>query len=153
MKPHIVLYQTDIAQNFGTIVRSAVAFGLPVHVIEPLGFVWDEPKMRRAGMDYLERADLKRHKSWEHFLETERPTMNRLVLMTTKGSDLLQDFTAQEGDYYLFGRESAGVPDEVHAEADARIRLPMIAGERSINLAQSCSIIMFESLRQLKLLP
>jgi len=153
MKPQIVLYQTDIAQNFGTIVRTAVAFGLTVHVIEPLGFVWDEPKMRRAGMDYLDRADIRRHKSWQHFLDSERKQMNRLVLITTKGSDLFQNFTAEEGDYYLFGRESAGVPDDVHAESDARIRLPMVAGERSINLAQSCAIIMFDSLRQLKLLP
>lgn len=150
MKPKIVLYQTDMAQNFGSVVRSCVALGFEIHVIEPLGFVWNESKMKRSGMDYLERANLTRHKSWKKFLESENP--KRLVLITTKGSEKLNHFTFCEGDTILFGRESAGVPDDVHNRADERILIPMKEGERSINLAQSCAIVMFEINRQLNCL-
>lgn len=149
----IVLFQTDMAQNFGTVVRTAVTFGVTVHVIEPLGFVWDEPKMRRAGMDYLDRADVIRHKSWAKFLESEKDKMGRLVALTTKGSDLIQKFTPEESDYLIFGRESAGLPDDIHESCDERIRIPMAKGERSMNLAVSAGIVMYDTLYKLGALP
>ena len=146
MKPRIVLYQPDIAQNVGAIIRTAVCFGLEVHLIEPMGFAWNEPKMQRAGMDYLERAQITRHKSWQDFLAVKDAA--RLVALTTKGSTSLENFTFRQDDYLLFGRESAGLPEEVHAKANARVRIPMAEGERSMNLAQSCAIVSFEAMRQ-----
>lgn len=150
---NIILFRTDQAQNLGTVVRTAVTFGVRVHVIEPLGFVWDEPRMRRAGMDYLDRADLVRHKSWNKFLEAESARMKRLVAITTKGADLMQNFKPQEGDYYIFGQESAGLPDDIHNSAEARIRIPMVEGERSMNLAISTGIVMYNVLARLGKLP
>lgn len=149
----IVLYQTDMAQNFGTVVRTAVTLGVKVHVIEPLGFVWDEPKMRRAGMDYLDRADIIRHKSWNKFLETEGENIGRLVALTTKGSEPLSGFKPLENDYYIFGQESAGLPEHIHAMCPARILIPMVEGERSMNLAVSAGIVMYDTLNKLNTLP
>lgn len=146
MKPRIILFQSDIAQNVGSIIRTAVCFGMEVHLIEPLGFAWNEGKMKRAGMDYLERAEVTRHVSWEAFLGAKDD--GRIVALTTKGSDSLEKFTFQKNDYLLFGRESAGLPEGVHNQADARVRIPMAEGERSMNLAQSCAIVSFEALRQ-----
>ena len=150
MKPRIVLYQPDIAQNVGSIIRTAVCFGLEVHLIEPMGFAWNEAKMQRAGMDYLERAKVTRHTSWQSFMASKDSA--RLVALTTKGSESLEKFAFRENDYLLFGRESAGLPEEVHAKADARVRIPMAEGERSMNLAQSCAIVSFEALRQTTLI-
>lgn len=144
----IALYQPDIAQNVGSIIRMAVCFGLPIHLIEPMGFPFNEAKFKRAGMDYIDRANLTRHKSWEHFLAT-KPPESRLVALTTKASTLLSHFTFEVGDYLLFGRESAGLPDSVHNLCKGRVRIPMVEGERSINLAQSCAIAAFEAQRQL----
>jgi len=150
--PEIVLYQPDIAQNVGSIIRMAVCFGLPVHLIEPMGFPFNEAKFKRAGMDYLDRAKLTRHKSWEHFLEA-KPAQSRLVALTTKGSTLLPEFQFKAGDYLLFGRESAGLPEFVHTLCEGRVRIPMVKGERSINLAQSCAITCYQAQQQLNLLP
>lgn len=149
----IVLFQTDMAQNFGTVVRTAVTLGVKVHVIEPLGFVWDEPKMRRAGMDYLDRANIVRHKSWQKFLDAEEGRMGRLVALTTKGSEPLNGFQPKENDYYIFGQESAGLPDNVHERSDKRILIPMVEGERSMNLAVSVGIVMYDTLNKLNALP
>lgn len=149
----VVLYQTDMAQNFGTVVRTAVTLGVKVHVIEPLGFVWDEPKMRRAGMDYLDRADIIRHKSWNKFLETEGEKIGRLVALTTKGSSPLSSFKPLENDYYIFGQESAGLPEHIHNMCPARILIPMVEGERSMNLAVSAGIVMYDTLNKLNALP
>ena len=146
MKPQIVLYQPDIAQNVGSILRTAVCFSLEVHLIEPMGFPWNAAKMQRAGMDYLERAQITRHKSWQDFLAVKQS--GRLVALTTKGRESLENFTFQQDDYLLFGRESAGLPEHVHKQATARVRIPMAEGERSMNLAQSCSVVSFEALRQ-----
>lgn len=149
----IVLFQTDMAQNFGTVVRTAVTLGVKVHVVEPLGFVWDEPKMRRAGMDYLDRADLVRHKSFQKFMESEGDKMGRLVALTTKGSEPLSGFKPEKGDYYIFGQESAGLPDAVHEMCQKRILIPMVEGERSMNLAVSAGIVMYDTLNKLNALP
>lgn len=148
---NIVLYQPDIAQNVGAIIRTSVVFGVRVHLIEPMGFIWDLNKMKRSGMDYLERATIIRHKSFEHFLENEKPS--RLALLTTKGATYLSEYTPKEGDYLMFGRESAGVPDDVHEKADIRFKIPMTEGERSLNLAQTCAITMYDTLQKLGGLP
>jgi tRNA (cytidine/uridine-2'-O-)-methyltransferase len=153
MPLNIVLYQTDIAQNFGTIARTCVTMGARLHVIEPLGFLWDEKKMRRAGMDYLDRVDLVRHKSFDRFMETEKDNMGRLVVSTTKGADHLQNYKPMAADYILFGRESAGVPEEIHNLADERIRIPMVEGERSMNIAVSAGIVMYDAMNKLGILP
>lgn len=145
MNLSIALYQPDMPQNVGSILRTATVFGLKVHIIRPTGFIWNEAKMRRAGMDYLDRADYQLHDSWEAFI-AQPP--GRLVLMTTKGSTSITEFTFTSGDCLLFGRESAGVPDEVHNVVPQRVRIPMVAGERSINLAQTVAIASFEAMRQ-----
>ncbi|MBE6449665.1 MAG: tRNA (cytidine(34)-2'-O)-methyltransferase [Alphaproteobacteria bacterium] len=142
----IALYQPDIAQNTGTIIRMAVCFGLPVDIIEPCGFVWDSKELKRAGMDYLEKADVSRHMSWETFLQ-KNPN-KRIVLLTTKSSEPYNQFKFDRDDILLFGRESAGVPDEVHNYVQGRIRIPMKKEERSLNLAVSCAIATAEALRQ-----
>lgn len=146
--PEIVLYQPDIAQNVGSIIRMAVCFGIPIHLIEPMGFPFNEAKFRRAGMDYLDRAKLTRHKSWDDFM-AQKASEKRLVALTTKSSGLMNDFSFKSGDYLLFGRESAGLPDSVHDVCDARVRIPMVNGERSMNLAQSCAVTCYEAQRQL----
>ncbi len=142
----IALYQPDIPQNTGTILRLAACFGVPVDIIEPCGFALSDARMRRAGMDYIDHVDWSRHNSWERFLE-QRPS-GRLVLLTTKADASLQDFIFNADDTLLFGQESAGVPDAVHNRADARVSIPMQRGLRSLNLAVSASIAAWEALRQ-----
>lgn len=145
----IALYQPDIAQNTGTILRMATCFGLPVDIIEPCGFIWNSKELKRAGMDYLEKADVTRHMAWETFIE-KNPN-KRLVLLTTKSSVPHTEFIFDEEDILLFGRESAGVPDEVHNYVSNRIRIPMMPEERSLNLAVSCGIAISEAMRQTNL--
>lgn len=147
----ITLYQPDIPQNTGTILRMAVCFGLPVDIIEPCGFLFDDKQLKRAGMDYLPKANLTRYPSWDDYLKNK--PKGRLVLLTTHGSTPLTDFAFKEDDILLFGRESAGVPEHVHTQADARILIPMVATERSLNLAVSCAITAGEALRQTNLFP
>lgn len=147
----LALYEPDIAPNVGAILRLAACLDLGVDVIEPCGFVWSEPKLRRAGMDYLDQVALKRHTSWARYLETARP--QRLVLMTTKGAAALPRFAFAPGDTLLLGRESAGVPDEVHAQADARVAIPLATGARSLNVAIAAGIAAAEALRQLDAFP
>lgn len=151
MTIQIALYQTDIAQNFGAIARTTVCFGAGLHVIEPLGFVWNEAKMRRAGMDYLDRAQIARHLSWDKF--TENRPQGRLIAITKFGDSSLPAFTFEKDDILLFGRESAGLPDNVVAACDVRLRIPMRVGERSLNLAQSCAITLYTALQQTQQLP
>ena len=142
----IALYQPDIAQNTGTILRMSVCFGLPVDIIEPCGFIWNSKELKRAGMDYLDKADVTRHMAWESFIQIYQN--RRLVLLTTKSSIPHTDFKFQENDILLFGRESAGVPDEVHNYVQNRIRIPMKAQERSLNIAISCGIAVSEAMHQ-----
>lgn len=146
----LALYQPDIPQNAGAILRLAACFGVRVHIIEPCGFVLDDRRMRRAGMDYLDKAALIRHSGWAAFVAADP---GRLVLATTRAATRLDEFAFAEGDCLLFGRESAGVPDEVHASAHARIRIPMRPGLRSINVAQAAAILTSEALRQLAAFP
>ena len=145
----IALYQPDIPQNTGTILRMAVCFGLPVDIIEPCGFIWNSKELKRAGMDYLDKADVTRHMSWETFLQANPG--KRLVLLTTKASVPYTTFKFETDDILLFGRESAGVPENVHNKVDARIRIPMKPDERSLNLALSYAMATAEALRQTSL--
>lgn len=147
----LTLFQPDIPQNAGNLFRTAACFGVPVHLVEPCGFVLSDSKMRRAGMDYLTHVNLTRHQSWQSYL-TDRPR-GRLVLLTTKGADSLERFSFENGDNIILGRESAGVPDDVHDASDARVSLTMAPGLRSMNVAVCGGIVLFEALRQLKALP
>ena len=142
----IALYQPDIPQNTGTILRMAVCFGLPVDIIEPCGFIWNSKELKRAGMDYLDKVDVTRHMAWETFLQEHNK--ERLVLLTTKASVPYTKFQFQKDDILLFGRESAGVPENVHQTVQARIRIPMKPDERSLNLALSCAMATTEAMRQ-----
>jgi tRNA (cytidine/uridine-2'-O-)-methyltransferase len=142
----LVLYQPDIPQNTGTILRMAACFGVPVEVIEPTGFVWSEQRMRRAGMDYLTLAQVTRHASWEAYLANRPP--GRLVLLTTRGATPLPEVRFSADDHLLLGQESAGVPDTVHDLADVTVRLPMRSEARSLNVAMTAAIALAEGLRQ-----
>ncbi|MCV6547081.1 MAG: tRNA (cytidine(34)-2'-O)-methyltransferase [Cohaesibacter sp.] len=149
----IALYQPDIPQNTGTILRMAACLNLHVHIIEPCGFALNDRTLRRAGMDYLDRSTYTKHLSWSHFVSWAEQQEKRLVLATTKASKPFLDISYQSNDILLFGRESVGVPDEVHERADARITIPMREGERSLNLAISTAMLASEALRQLKAFP
>jgi len=145
----IALYQPDIAGNTGTILRMAACFGLAVDIIEPAGFDLSDRNLRRAGMDYLEMAALKRHVDFAAFDAWRVAEGRRLLLFTTKAAVPYTDFSYADGDIVLFGRESAGVPDHVHARADARLLIPMRGGGRSLNLALSAAMAAGEAMRQL----
>jgi len=144
----LALYQPDIAQNTATVIRLGVCLGVCIDIIEPCGFLFTDKGFRRAGMDYLELATVTRHPSWEAF----RPA-GRLVLLTTGAELAYTDFAFHPDDTLLLGRESAGVPDEVHAAADARLRIPMRPGLRSINVALAAAMVLGEALRQTDGLP
>lgn len=150
MTIRLALYEPDIPQNTGTVLRLAACMGIGVDVIEPCGFVWDEKKMRRSGMDYLDQVDVVRHGSWAAFTESNQ---RRIVLLSTKAEQSHTDFSFQDGDVLLLGRESAGVPDHVHATASARICIPMAPAMRSINVAVSAAMVLGEALRQLDAYP
>src|ERR1700704_1916626 len=126
----IALFEPDIPQNAAAIIRLGACLGVAVDMIEPCGFLFSEAGFRRAGLDYVERADIQRHESWEAFYAKRK---GRLVLLTTKASVSYTAFGFELDDTLLFGRESAGVPDHLHGAADARIRIPLRAGLRSLN--------------------
>lgn len=147
----IILYQPDMAGNLGAIMRSCACFGVELEVIEPCGFPLTTKALRRTAMDYGAPESLKRHSSWHQF--DASPESGRLVLFTTKGASPLTDFEFRSDDRLLFGRESAGVPEEVHAAADDRVIIPIAEGARSFNLATSVAIAAFEGLRQTGGLP
>ena len=144
----IALYQPDIAGNTGTILRFAACLGLAVDIIEPAGFDISDRNLKRAGMDYLAAVTLTRHVSWDRFEDWRQTTGRRLVLASTKAAAHYTDFTYRPDDILLFGRESAGVPDHVHETADGRVLIPMVEGQRSINVALSAAMICGEALRQ-----
>jgi tRNA (cytidine/uridine-2'-O-)-methyltransferase len=139
----LALYQPDIAQNAASLIRLGACLGVAVDIIEPCGFLFSEKGFKRAGMDYLELASVTRHSSWTAF----RPE-GRLVLLTTRATLSYTRFAFAPDDVILLGRESAGVPDEVHAAAQARLRIPMRTEARSINVAQAAAMVLGEALRQ-----
>jgi tRNA (cytidine/uridine-2'-O-)-methyltransferase len=144
----IALYQPDIAGNTGTILRMAACLGLGVDIIEPAGFDSSDRNLRRAGMDYLEMAQLARHLDFARFDEWRRGDGRRLVLLSTKATLPYTKFDFADGDVLLFGRESAGVPDSIHDAADARLVIPMRGGGRSLNVALAAAMVAGEALRQ-----
>jgi tRNA (cytidine/uridine-2'-O-)-methyltransferase len=144
----IALYQPDIPQNTGTILRLAACFGVPVDIIGPAGFDISDRNLRRAGLDYLEHVTLERHESFEAFLKASAIENRRIVLMTTKAETTLYDFAFGPNDTLLFGRESAGVPESVHQAVPVRLRIPIQTGLRSLNLAVAAAIGLSEGLRQ-----
>lgn len=147
----IALFQPDIAANAATIMRLAACLGLRVRIIEPAGFTWSDSSLKRAGMDYLAKADLVRDRSWQDFRTATAG--KRLVLLTTKATLPYTAATFSAGDILLLGRESAGVTDEVHAAVDLRICIPMLPGLRSLNVAMACAMATGEALRQLGAFP
>ncbi len=149
MRPRLALYQPDIPQNTGTILRLAACLGLGVDVIEPCGFVFSDRRMRRAGMDYVDMVDLVRHASWDAFLADSKAN-RRLVLLTTRGSEDYTGFDYSPEDTLILGRESAGVPDEVHDAVHARVVIPLAKDARSLNVALAAAMVTGEALRQIK---
>ena len=146
--PRLALFQPDIPQNAGTMLRMAACLGVPVEIVEPAGFDVSDRNLRRAGLDYLGSVTINRHASWRAFEEWRRRAGLRLVLATTKGALPYASFAFGRDDLILLGRESAGVPDEVHAAADARVVGPMQEGLRSLNVAVAAAMILGEALRQ-----
>ena len=142
----LALYQPDIPQNTGTILRLAACLGVAVDIIGPAGFDLSDRAFKRAGLDYLEKATMTLHVSWEAFLADRPP--GRLVLLTTKAATPHHTFPFVVGDTLLLGRESAGVPELVHGAVHARVRIPMRDGMRSLNVAVAAAIVLGEGLRQ-----
>jgi len=144
----LVSFQPDIAPNLGAMIRLSACMDVPLDIIEPCGFPLSIKSLKRSAMDYADIADLTKFNSWEDYLE-KRP-IGRIVLMTTKADDVLWDFKFQPDDAILMGRESAGVPAEVHDRAEARIKLPMFGPARSLNVAMSAAMAVSEALRQVR---
>ena len=152
----LALYQPDIAQNTGTILRLGACFGVPVDVIGPTGFDMSDRALKRAALDYLNLVDLTRHVSFDAFMAARAALpepRGRLVLLTTKAATSHFDFSFAPGDTLLLGRESAGVPDTVHECADARITIPLRPGLRSLNVAVAAAMALGEALRQTRAFP
>ena len=149
----LALYQPDIPQNAGTMLRLCACLGVGADIIEPAGFPTSDRHFRRAGMDYLDAVEIRRHVSWRAFDETRRGEGLRLVLLSTRGATAHTAFRFAPGDILMVGRESAGVPEEVHAAADARIVIPMRPALRSLNVAVSAALALGEALRQLDAYP
>jgi tRNA (cytidine/uridine-2'-O-)-methyltransferase len=143
----LALYQPDIPQNTGTILRLAACMGVGVDIVEPCGFVWSDRHLRRSGMDYMGRVELVRHASWSAFLR-DRAGGGRLIVLTTRAAVPHTEFAFRNDDTLLLGQESAGAPDEVHEAADARVKVPMTPGVRSLNVAMAAALVLGEALRQ-----
>jgi tRNA (cytidine/uridine-2'-O-)-methyltransferase len=146
----LALYQPDIPQNAGSLMRLCACLGVAMDIIEPCGFLLNDRNLRRAGMDYLSGVDLTRHASWEEF-RGRKP--GRLLLLTTKASTPYFGFSFAPSDTLLVGRESAGVPEDVHQAADGRLTIPMRMGMRSLNVTQAAAMVLGEALRQTALFP
>jgi len=144
----LALYQPDIPQNTGTILRLAACLGTPVEIIGPTGFDMTDRNLRRAGLDYLAQAQIIRHQSFAAFDAARRARASRLILLTTHAAVPYVDFVFAGDDTLLLGRESAGVPAAVHAAVDARLRIPLLEGRRSLNVAVAAAMVLGEALRQ-----
>ncbi|MEM9331154.1 MAG: tRNA (cytidine(34)-2'-O)-methyltransferase [Pseudomonadota bacterium] len=144
----LVLFQPDIPGNTGTLIRLGACMGVKVHIIEPAGFRLDEKSFRRAGMDYIHQAVTVKHINWEAFEEWRNHTSRRLILLTTKTKQAYTKFAFLPGDLLMLGRESSGVPDNVHQAANARVTIPMHGEARSLNVALSGAMVLGEALRQ-----
>jgi tRNA (cytidine/uridine-2'-O-)-methyltransferase len=146
----LCLYQPEIAGNVGAVMRLGACFGVPVDLIEPMGFKWDDKRVRRTAMDYIDHVEVARHRSFDAFRQT---IGGRLILFTTKADRSSYDFAYQAEDILMFGKESAGVPADVVAASDARLRIPIRPEVRSFNLATSAALALGDALRQIQGLP
>ena len=149
----IALFEPDIPQNTGSILRLAACFGIGVDIIEPCGFLISDRRLKRVGLDYVEQADIVSYQSWDVFFSSRIDTNVRLLLLTTKAEKAYTSFNFKAGDTLLLGRESAGVPENVHQAVDARITIPLAQGRRSLNVTQSASMVLGEALRQMEAFP
>ena len=162
----LVLFEPDIPQNTGALLRLGACLGIAVDIVEPCGFLFDDKRLRRAGMDYLEAVEMVRHRSWDAYRtvarkdarkdarrDARKDPLGRLVLLTTRAQTRYTDFAFQSGDNLLLGRESAGVPEAVRAEVDAHLLIPMQSGIRSLNVALAAAMVLGEALRQTDLFP
>ena len=146
---NLALFQPDIPQNAGTLIRTSACLNVGADIIEPCGFVFSDRHLKRSGMDYLELAAVERHVSWEAFrAKRQAKEGRRLVLLTTKAAVPYTDFQFQESDVLLLGSESSGVPQDVHDAVDARLTIPMAEGARSLNIAMAAAMVLGEALRQ-----
>ncbi len=144
----IALFEPDIPQNVGNIFRLGACLGIPIDLIEPTGFVIDDKKLKRASMDYYDYLNLTKHISWLKFYNWSKNNSYRLILLTTKSKKSYFSYKFKKNDIFLFGRESAGVPDEVHNLVHERLTIPMVKGPRSINLSSSVAMVASEAIRQ-----
>ncbi len=147
----IAMFEPEIAGNVGAVMRLGACLGAAIDLIEPMGFTWDDRRVRRAAMDYIDHVEIVRHAGFDAFLRTLGEA--RLVLFTTKSTQSAYDFAYRADDVLLFGKESAGVPDHVVQASHAQLRLPMREGVRSLNVATSAAIALAEGLRQTGTLP
>ena len=147
---HIVLVEPEIPPNTGNVIRLAANTGCTLHLIEPLGFSMEDRHMRRAGLDYHEYAQVLRHANWAAFLDTVRPTPERMFALTTHGSRSVHTIRFQAGDWLVFGSETRGLAPELRERfpVTQRLRLPMVAGQRSLNLSNAVAVTVFEAWRQ-----
>jgi len=147
---HIVLVEPEIPPNTGNVIRLAANTGCTLHLVEPLGFSMDDKHMRRAGLDYHEYADVRRHRDWAAFLENARPAPQRVFALTTRGTRSVHEVAFQPGDWLVFGSESRGLAPALRESfpPEQRLRLPMRAGQRSLNLSNAVAVTVFEAWRQ-----
>ena len=146
----IALYQPDIPQNSGNILRLGACLGVSIDIIEPAGYVFDDKRFKRSSMDYINHIDYKRHIDWEAFFNWSKRNNFRLILLTTKVDKKYYDYNFKNNDILIFGRESAGVSEIVHSNVDEQITIPMKKGMRSINVSSAVAIVAGEACRQLK---
>jgi tRNA (cytidine/uridine-2'-O-)-methyltransferase len=148
---NIVLVHPEIPPNTGNVIRLCANTGCALHLVEPLGFSMDDKQMRRAGLDYHEYAQVKRHASWADFLASQQPNPQRLFAMTTRGTRWVQQVSFQAGDWLVFGSETQGLPPDIREQLPPEqwLRLPMQAGQRSLNLSNAVAISAYEAWRQL----
>lgn len=146
----LALFQPDIPQNAGTMLRLCACLGIDAAIVEPAGFPISDKHFRRAGLDYLDHVRIARHPSWRAFEQWRATSGRRLLLLSTKGDKPYADFVFRPGDIVMVGRESAGAPPEVHQAADAALRIPMRADLRSLNVAVAAAMVLGEALRQTK---
>ena len=152
LRPKIAIYEPDIPQNTAAIIRTCSCLGATIEIIEPCGFILSDKRFKRVVMDYMDEKMVKFYKNYDDFFKNKKKNNERIILMTTKARISYSEFKFKATDTILFGRESAGVPEEVHGTVDFRLKIPMSFKKRSLNLASSVAIILAESLRQNKLI-
>ena len=148
----IALFEPDIPQNTGNIFRLGACLGIEVDIIEPTGYIFDDKRLKRSSMDYIQHIQYKRHLDWDAFYQWSKKNNFRLILLTTKSKKKYTEYQFQHNDILLFGRESAGVPQNVHNNADEQLTIPMVKNLRSINVSSSVALVVGEACRQLELL-